>query len=153
MIPLKALFVISLFVSLYCLGDIIFLLFFFETMEGLYRSSITGSTNFWLERIVNITNNIGVFSVTFGLWQAIQKTPFESKASLFLKMGGLLFLIASLLFITSDLYNILLLKDQSYLVPLISTDIMLLIIGVATLFIADVLESGILLKQENDLTI
>jgi len=150
---LKILFALSLVVSLFCIGDIIFLLFFFERMKELMGDTIITDPNFWLERVVNFINCIGVFFITFGLWGAVLRNPFDVQASMFIKIGGVLFLIASTILICSDLYFIIVLNDQTHYTSLITADVMLLTIGVATLFVADVLKSGILLKQENDLTI
>ncbi|WP_194851479.1 DUF2975 domain-containing protein [Nonlabens antarcticus] len=150
---LKILFGVSLIALLFCLGDIIFLVFFFEEMELLMGEKIASDPSFWFDRIVNLINYVGVFLVCFGLWKVIQKGPFEKRSSFLLQIGGILFLTASLTLIANDIYLISAFRNETSLVSLLTTDFMLLVIGIGTLFTADVLKSGVLIKQENDLTV
>jgi hypothetical protein len=150
---LKILCGVSLIAMLFCLCDIIFLVFFFDEMELLMGDTIASDPAFWFEQLVNFINYAAVFCVFYGLWKAIQKGPFEKRAVLLLHLGGVMFVIASIILIAYDIYFTSVFKSETNFVSLLTTDFMLLVIGVGTLFTADVLKSGLLIQRENDLTI
>jgi|GEM_PF-2847125 len=150
---LKILFAISILTSIYCIADLIFLAFFFEEMKTLLGNGFTSDDSFWFDRSIGFVNSIGVFSITLGLWNAIKTGPYEKKASTFIYIGGILFILSSLILICYDLISVIHLSNPYSFANLMTTDFMLLVLGIGTIFTADVLKKGIVLKQDNDLTI
>lgn len=96
---------------------------------------------------------IAICFCTVSFNSGIKKGLFEDKAALYLKIGALLLLAVGIL----SLINDLLLKDiyssDMEIIYLVTIDALFLIIGFGTLFTADVLKSGVVLRAENDLTI
>ena len=106
----------------------------------------------WFVQFLMSVIFIGVCFISKGLHNTIQKGPFEKTSGLNLKIGGMLLLIIGVISFGNDLLSAKLPHDETNMALLV-LDIMLMIVGFGALFTADVLKSGIILQQENDLTI
>lgn len=104
---------------------------------------------FWTTQAMVYTILIGVAFISTGLWKTINVGPFEKVSRLGLKIGGYVLLIMSVVSFINDIIP----GNPEDVSTLLVIDTLLFVIGLRTLFISDVIRTGISIKLDNDLTI
>ncbi len=103
--------------------------------------------------LMEITVFVALILVSIGLVRIVKSGIFTSEAAYYLKIGGLLFLLVSLVDFIYVLYSILQLGNPELWLQRIFTDVLLVLLGLTSLIVSDVLNQGSFIKKENDLTI
>jgi hypothetical protein len=133
----------------------IYITFFTELtsqFDDLYKEFIFGSYTQYVSLVLSIITFFGLLFIKSGLGKIIKEGLFNSDSAIQFKMGGKLFLLSGSL---SLIFNIMLFYGsiEIALLALMGQDFLFIIIGFSLYIIADILQNGTLLKQENELTI
>ncbi|WP_194851478.1 DUF2975 domain-containing protein [Nonlabens antarcticus] len=148
---MKILFGFTVFVIVGFLIQIVTITYFYFS-DSIGPNYPYSDPKFWYVQLLMIALFIGVCFISKGLWNTIKKGPFEKSSSLNLRIGRILLLVVGVISLVNDMSSATIPHDENAM-ALIVVDVMLMIVGVGTLFTADVLKSGFIIKEENDLTV
>ncbi len=125
---------------------------FTDQFEDLYKDFIFGYYTQFISIAFSILTFIGLLFIKNGLGVIIKEGFFNLKSATKFKTGGKLFLISGCL---SLIFSIVLTYSSQELIlfGVMGQDFLLLVIGFSLYIIADILQNGNQLKQENELTI
>ncbi|MFD0799042.1 DUF2975 domain-containing protein [Maribacter chungangensis] len=96
---------------------------------------------------------IGLLFISVGLTKIIKAGVFNSIPSKFLKIGGILFIAVALCDFIYVFESMMTQENPELWLQRVFTNFLLLLLGLTSLIVSDVLQKGSLLKNENDLTI
>lgn len=119
-----------------------------EVDEQLVFGSFTSDVHSTLSFILFF----GLIFIHLGLKKVIEMGYFNHKSATNFKKGGLFFLISGVASFIIESYFYFVTKSIA-LLGFIGQDLLILLIGFSLYIIADVIENGSLMRQENELTI
>lgn len=102
---------------------------------------------------IEIVLFIALIFISIGLTKVIKAEFFNSTSSKFFKIGGSLFMLAAIGDIIYVLEAIITTSTPELWIQRIFSGFLLLILGLISIIVSDILKKGLFLKQENDLTI
>ena len=125
---------------------------FIKSYEDLYKGFIFGYYTQFVSIAFSILTFLGLLLIKIGLGSIIKDGLFNFKSATKFKTAGKLFLVSGFL---SLVFSVVLFyrSQELALIGEIGQDFLLMVIGFSLYIIADVLQNGSLLKQENELTI
>lgn len=119
-----------------------------------------------LNALIDFNRNYFIFQITleivifialiflaFSLLKIIKTGYFQSEVYKFLKYAGLLLVIAAtgdLIYSIEAMFNA---ESPELFMQRCTTDFLLLILGLSSLLVSDIIKNGLTIKSENDLTI
>lgn len=129
-----------------------FFIDFTNQFEELYKDFIFGYYTQFVSFAFSVVTFIGLLFIKNGLVEIIKKGFFNVMSAAKLKTAGKLFLVSGFF---SLMFNIVLLfrSEEVLFFGEMGQSFLLMIIGFGLYIIADILQNGNLLKQENELTI
>ncbi len=108
--------------------------------------------NFLVDMFFYFLVIVSLFSIDFGLFSLIKKGFFNAKSYSWFRIAGLLLVISG--FCNLVLHVIIpLYKGMKFFELFIGNDFLILVLGIGLYALADIIQNGSLLKQENELTI
>ncbi|WP_431133415.1 DUF2975 domain-containing protein [Psychroserpens mesophilus] len=120
--------------------------------SDFYKNFIFGYYTQFVGLIFSIITFIGLLFIKNGLSVIIKEDIFNFKSSIKFKTAGKLLLLSgflSLIFSMTLFYS----SQEITLLAEIGRDFLLMVIGFSLYIVADILQNGSLLRQENELTI
>lgn len=125
---------------------------FIEPFEHLYKDFIFGYYTQFVGLVFSVVTFISLFFIKNGLGEIIKEGFFNAHSATQFKTAGKLFIISGFLNLVFSM--VLLFRSEEVLfLGEIGQSFLLMIIGFSFYIIADILQNGNLIKQENDLTI
>ncbi len=113
---------------------------------------ILGSYTRTIQSIVSFIICFGLFFVHVGLRKVIEKGYFNKLGAENFRRGGLFFLCSGIASLIIEFYLFVATKDVAYL-GFMGQDFLILLIGFGLYIVADFIQNGSLIKQDNELTI
>lgn len=125
---------------------------FIEPFKHLYKSSLFGYYTQFIGLAFSVITFIGLLFIKSGLGEIIKGGFFNVNSATKFKTAGKLFLISG--FLSLLFSSVLLFRSEEILfLGELGQNFLLMIIGFSLYIIADILQNGNFLKQENELTI
>ncbi|PYE83110.1 hypothetical protein DFQ11_101541 [Winogradskyella epiphytica] len=139
---------------LYFIGNIavVFLTDIMEPYGALSKGFLFGNYTQYIVTVLPVFTFLGLLFVKKGLSTIIKEGFFNLKSGMQFKTGGKLFLVSGLLSFLFD-FSILYDSKSFNLLGNLGQDFLLMVIGFSLYIVADILQNGSLIQQENDLTI
>ncbi|MBC2843656.1 DUF2975 domain-containing protein [Winogradskyella flava] len=108
--------------------------------------------NFLVDMFFYLLTIVGLFFIHLGLYDFIKKGFFNTKSYSRSRRAALLFVISGSFNFVFHVVNPLF-KGRNFFELFIGNDFLILVLGIGLYVLADLVQNGNVLKQENDLTI
>jgi hypothetical protein len=127
-----------------------FFKFPWETFKNLKEVMGADLVPFYTSMLLGSFFVLGLFLIQKSLYHIIKIGYFNERSALLLRKSGLVFIISSVLDSLRIAFNN---SDFDQKSNNIAVTIFILMVGIGVLLLSDVVKKGILIKNENDLTI
>lgn len=112
-----------------------------------------GISNWLIKSVLSFIILLGTISICIALFRILKSGYFNMKTSKSFRVGGLLLCFVAVLDIIRAVLDMTAINRLGYLANAITIDVLLFLMGFGILTISQIIKKGIVLKQENDLTI
>ncbi|WP_396602769.1 hypothetical protein [Algibacter sp. R77976] len=124
-----------------------------EALKRVFENTLFGHYKFFIDLFFSFIFLIGVFFTQRALNHIVRKGVYNTMISSLLRKGGLFFMISGFCGTIINLIIPLIRLKGNFFDMFFGNDFFVLIIGVGLRYASDIIQGGIFLKQENDLTI
>lgn len=125
---------------------------FGETLKAMYEKVVFGQVTPYIQMILSILTFVGLIYVQRAIHNCIKEGYFNSRSISKFKYAAFFLLLTGSLSLSFDLISFWTAEGQPNFTNL-GTDFFMLIIAFCLYIIADVIENGSLIRQDNELTI
>lgn len=157
MIKLKILFAIVLLLCILYVSHFATYYFMWDHYQSLYKATedqiIMGRWNHVISLVGSLIIFFGLVSGLVALSNIIKEGYFTPKSKKWMLVSGYLLLVVAVLSFIMDAYRLSATPKEITIITTIMLDFVLCILAIIILIAAEVVNKGVLLQQENDLTI
>ncbi|WP_082041733.1 DUF2975 domain-containing protein [Lacinutrix sp. Hel_I_90] len=126
---------------------------FMDFSDSFYDKFILGYYTQFVALGFSVITFVALFFVQKALLITIKKGFFNKDSAAKFKVAGKLFLVSGILSMLWDFILLVYSKGEPYFITALSSDFLLLLIGFGLLIVADYINNGNTIQQENELTI
>jgi hypothetical protein len=124
-----------------------------EALKKAFENALFGHYKFFIDLIFSFIFLIGVFFIQRALNHMVRNGVYNPMTPSLLRKGGLFFMVSGFCATIINLIVPLIIFNRNFFDMFIGNDFFVLIIGLGLRYVSDIIQGGIFLKKENDLTI